>query len=189
VLGFVEEVRDGRRVATDTPREYEVELATEFEPALEISRPFAYAIPERLEAVVVNLAHHGVSVEVLRQPIETEVEVYRISSIERAAREFEGHRLVTVEASAASRSETLPAGSLVVRTAQPLGALAAYLLEPQAADGLVAWNFFDADLAEGGEFPVLRLSRPRELPLAPLPRRRENEQRIEKTPAAERPGF
>ena len=36
-----------------------------------------------------------------------------------------------------------PAGTIVVRTAQPLGNLIAYLLEPQSNDGLVFWNFFD----------------------------------------------
>jgi dipeptidyl aminopeptidase/acylaminoacyl peptidase len=47
-----------------------------------------------------------------------------------------------------------------VRTAQPLGPLAAYLLEPQSDDGLVTWNFFDAALHEGGDFPVMRLLAP-----------------------------
>ncbi len=36
-----------------------------------------------------------------------------------------------------------PAGSIIVRTAQPLANVAAYLLEPQSNDGLVTWNFFD----------------------------------------------
>jgi hypothetical protein len=45
----------------------------------------------------------------------------------------------------------------VVRTGQPLGSLAAYLLEPQSADGLATWNFFDAELEKGKDFPVLRL--------------------------------
>ncbi len=48
----------------------------------------------------------------------------------------------------------VPAGTLVVRTAQPLGTLAVYLLEPRSEDGLAAWNFFDADLKAGGDFPV-----------------------------------
>jgi hypothetical protein len=51
----------------------------------------------------------------------------------------------------------IAAGTRVVRTAQPLGQLAAYLLEPQSEDGLATWNFFDAGLAEGKEFPVMRL--------------------------------
>jgi len=35
------------------------------------------------------------------------------------------------------------AGTFVVRTAQPLANIAAYLLEPQSNDGLVTWNFLD----------------------------------------------
>jgi hypothetical protein len=52
------------------------------------------------------------------------------------------------------------AGTLLVRTGQPLGSLAVYLLEPQSADGLVTWNFLDAELKEGKEFPVLRVPVP-----------------------------
>nr|MDQ3082301.1 hypothetical protein [Gemmatimonadota bacterium] len=47
-------------------------------------------------------------------------------------------------------------GSLIVRTSQPLGILAAYLLEPQSDDGLATWNYFDATARPGAEFPVLR---------------------------------
>ena len=36
-----------------------------------------------------------------------------------------------------------PRGTLIIRTAQPLGNVAAYLLEPESDDGLVVWNFFD----------------------------------------------
>jgi hypothetical protein len=52
----------------------------------------------------------------------------------------------------------IPAGTVIVRAAQPLGRLAALLLEPQSIDGLAAWNFFDDVIEEGGEYPVLRLS-------------------------------
>lgn len=45
----------------------------------------------------------------------------------------------------------------MVRTNQPLGTLAVYLLEPRSEDGLAAWNCFDADLKVGSDFPVLRL--------------------------------
>jgi hypothetical protein len=34
-----------------------------------------------------------------------------------------------------------------VSTAQALGALAAYMLEPETNDGLVVWNYFDRYLA------------------------------------------
>jgi hypothetical protein len=43
-----------------------------------------------------------------------------------------------------------------VGTAQPLGILAAYLLEPASEDGVVTWNLLDAELAAGRAHPILR---------------------------------
>jgi hypothetical protein len=40
---------------------------------------------------------------------------------------------------------------------QPLGTLAAYLLEPESDDGLTHWGFFDASLRAGNDFPILRV--------------------------------
>ena len=51
------------------------------------------------------------------------------------------------------------AGTLVVKTAQPLGNLAVYLLEPRSEDGLAAWKLVQGVKA-GGDFPVLRLPHP-----------------------------
>ena len=54
-------------------------------------------------------------------------------------------------------------GTYFVRTSQPLGLLAAYLLEPESDDGLVAWNFFDAFLQPQKVLPVYKLMRARDL--------------------------
>ncbi len=54
----------------------------------------------------------------------------------------------------------VPAGTLVVKTAQPLGHLAVGLLEPRSEDGLATWNFLDAGLKAGDDFPVMRLPKP-----------------------------
>jgi len=51
----------------------------------------------------------------------------------------------------------LPAGTPVVRLAQPLGLLAAYLLEPESDDGLTNWNFFDPWLEVGKPAPVRKI--------------------------------
>jgi len=61
-----------------------------------------------------------------------------------------------------------PAGTLVVRTAQPLANLAAYLLEPQSDDGLLTWNFWDRYLVpQWGTgyypYPVYKIIDPVEL--------------------------
>ena len=64
-----------------------------------------------------------------------------------------------------------PKGTLVVRTAQALGRLAAYLLEPESDDGLLVWNFFDRDIVSqwgrGAQtYPVYKLYTPRGLAAA-----------------------
>jgi hypothetical protein len=44
-----------------------------------------------------------------------------------------------------------------VSTAQPLGILVAYLLDPESDDGFATWNLFDASLVAGRAYPVLRV--------------------------------
>jgi hypothetical protein len=142
------------------PRDFTLTHRGRFEPVLSVSRPWAYLLPPvpGLNAIVENLRRHGLALE----PFEGEatVEVYTITGIERATAEFQGHRTALVEARSRVERRTLPAGSLIARTGQPLGTLLVYLLEPQSEDGLAAWNFFDAWLSEGAEFPVLRVPNP-----------------------------
>jgi len=57
-------------------------------------------------------------------------------------------------------TRALPAGSYLIATAQPLGVLVVYLLEPESDDGLVTWNVFDRVLAKGVEAPVIRVTAP-----------------------------
>ena len=72
-------------------------------------------------------------------------------------RSFQKHKLVTVEVTARQTKIVVKSGTLLVRCAQRLGTLAAFVLEPQSEDGLCAWNFFDEGLKQGADYPVLRL--------------------------------
>jgi hypothetical protein len=53
---------------------------------------------------------------------------------------------------------TFPAGSVLVRTAQPLASLIFYLLEPESDDGFVNWNFLDDYLEKGKTYPIYKLT-------------------------------
>jgi dipeptidyl-peptidase 4 len=163
VLGFVEEEKDGKRASTGKPRAYQVEHLARAEATLTVPRPHAYLFPATYAKAVEVLQRHGITVEELREDIELDVETYRIDKFTRAARPYQKHQLVTVQATPRAEARRVPAGSILVKTGQKLGTLAAYLLEPQAEDGLCAWNFFDAGLKEGQDFPVLRL--PGDVPL------------------------
>jgi len=44
-------------------------------------------------------------------------------------------------------------------TMQPLGVLAAYLLEPASEDGVATWNLLDDALSAGRPYPILRSRR------------------------------
>jgi dipeptidyl-peptidase 4 len=159
VLGFVEEQKNGKRIATDKPYTYELEYLGGCEPTLSVSRPYAYLFPASFAKVVENLQRHGIEVEELREDLELDVEVYRIQKVSRAERLFQNHRLVNVQTGLCKEARRVTAGTNLVRTAQPLGTLAVYLLEPQSEDGLCTWSFFDDGLKENQDFPILRLPR------------------------------
>jgi hypothetical protein len=174
VLGFVEEMKDGKRVATDRPHDYEVQYLGGAEPTLSVRRPYAYLLPAGLAKVGETLQRHGIDVKEVRDAVELDLEAYRIDKITRIP-EFQKHQPVVVQVTARKERRRIEAGTLLVRTAQPLGTLAVYLLEPQSADGLVTWNFFDDVLKEGKDYPVLRVPAPapiatkRARPQEPLP--------------------
>lgn len=162
LLGYVEERRDGKRVRTDQFQEYEVTYMGGTTPTLSVVRPYAYLFPPALGRVVENLQRHGIEVDELREDIELDVEAYRIDKIERAF-PFQKHVPENLTATARKEVRRVPAGTVLVRTGQPLGNLVVNLLEPASADGLATWNFFDESLKEGGDFPVCRLPRPQPL--------------------------
>ena len=156
ILGFVEEEKEGRRVATTTPRDYEAQYLGGTETTLAVTRPYAYLLTSPSPKVIENLQRHGLTVEELREDLDLEVEAYKVDRITRG-RLFQRHDVIDLEASVRKETRRVKAGTALVKTAQPLGNLAVNLLEPQSSDGLVTWNFFDEQLKEGGDFPVLRL--------------------------------
>ncbi len=143
------------------PAEIRVIHRGRFEPTLSVSRPWAYVLPPGHGRVAEKLRQHGLILDPWSG--RAAVEVYEITGIDRAADPFQGHGLVLLEARASLERRDFPEGTLLVRTAQPLGTLAVYLLEPESEDGLAAWNFFDESLALGGEYPVCRIRHPGDL--------------------------
>lgn len=163
VLGYEIIQKDGRRSYTDKEKEYSLPFVGLCKPTLSVSRPYAYLIPKGHNNVIENLKRHGIVIEELREGRELNVECYRIDTVSKSVRKFQEHHLVSVEATARKEKRLIRAGTYVVRTGQPLGTLAAFLLEPQAEDGLTTWNFFDEGLKEKQDFPVVRLPQPIQL--------------------------
>jgi cyclophilin family peptidyl-prolyl cis-trans isomerase len=156
LLGFVEETRDGKIINTGKPKSYEVTYWGGTETTLSVQLPFAYLIPASQAKAVENLQRHGISVLELLEERQLDVEAYKVDTIT-ARTIYQKHQPVTLKVTPRKEKCKIGKGTYVVSTAQPLGNLAAFLLEPESSDGLATWNFFDKTLKEGEDFPVLRL--------------------------------
>jgi dipeptidyl-peptidase 4 len=168
VLGYANDKQGEGHAMPTEPKEYSVQFLGKYDSRLGVSRPFAYLIPPSYSKAIDALRRHGIALEELTADAEPDAEVYRMDRVTHSSSPFQRHRLVTVDATARTVRRRVPAGTVVVKTEQKLGTLAVILLEPQCEDGLTTWNFFDAGLTEGGDFPVLRLAAATALPLRPL---------------------
>jgi dipeptidyl-peptidase-4 len=127
--------------------------------------PFAYLLGVPDEDIVNKLLQHGLVVERLKEAATLEVEVFTLKELKSAERAYQGHHLNQVRGDYALETRTFPAGTVVIPSAQPLGGLAAYLLEPESDDGLLVWNFFDRYVVpqwsrEPQTYPVFKLLTP-----------------------------
>ena len=125
--------------------------------------PAAYLVPPRLRSVVDLLKRQGVEVDSLTQPWRGPAQAFAVDSLI-VGPLFEGHRTVQAEGrwTGEPADTAISAGWYLVATIQPLGVLAAYLLEPASEDGVVTWNVLDREIQPGAPYPILRLhSRPR----------------------------
>jgi dipeptidyl-peptidase-4 len=151
-----------RMKPTDRKKTYVMPYYADFVPKRSVRLPFAYLIPVAGTEVLGKLRQHGIAVERLTEPVTLEAEAFRLKELKGAERPYQGHRTNTVKGDYAVEKREFPKGTLLVRTAQPLGRLAAYLLEPESDDGLLVWNYFDRDIVSqwGGRaqaYPVYKL--------------------------------
>jgi hypothetical protein len=132
--------------------------------------PAGYLVPPRLKEVVELLRRQGIGVEIITESWKTPVEIFTVDSLS-VAPLFEGHRTVAAEGRWASQvvDTTLTPGWYLVRTDQPLGTLAAYLLEPVSEDGLVTWNLLDRELQVRAPYPILRVRAAPRVPALGIP--------------------
>lgn len=137
-----------------------------FVPLLSRPAPWAYSLAPEDTAGVELLRSHGIVVERLVEAWEGDAgPQFAVDSIVLAPNAFEGRREVRLAGRWVERRVSLPAGSWIVRVAQPLGVLAMYLLEPESDDGLVAWDVGNRSQRTRDFAPVVRIADPLALKL------------------------
>lgn len=128
-----------------------------FTSTLDRTPPAAYVIAPEDTGIATLLRLHGIRVDRSDSAWTARGEAFVIDSIVTASRTFQGHHEVRLLGRWERGLQALPPKSFIVSTAQPRGALAVYLLEPESDDGLTTWNLFDRELKKGGRFPVTRI--------------------------------
>ncbi len=130
-----------------------------FAPTRTVPMARAYVLPTdpSFQPIVDKIRQHGIVVEELKSPLTTDVTSFVVDEIIKSPKPFQGHNEVKLKGKYTAEKVTLPAGTRIVRLAQPLGLLAAYLLEPESDDGLTDWNFMDPWLEVGKRAPVRKI--------------------------------
>jgi murein tripeptide amidase MpaA len=112
------------------------------QPDVVATLPAAWWVPATKREVIELLRLHGIHSSTITQPQTLTLDMVRLKEPKLNAAN-EGH--IPLSAAAylhAPRTETYPAGSVRVPSDQPLGLLAAAILEAESPDSLLAWNFF-----------------------------------------------
>ncbi|MBK7095395.1 MAG: M14 family metallopeptidase [Saprospiraceae bacterium] len=148
---------------TDVKKTITIPYLADYVATTNIAYPYAYMLTVPDKSILNKLTSHGIIVEKLIVDQTFEVERFDIKSLKGSRRLNQGHYTNTAEGTFIPEKKTFEKGTYVVRTSQPLAALAVYLLEPQSGDGLLYWNFFDRYLVpQWGDgyypYPVYRLN-------------------------------
>lgn len=123
-----------------------------------VNRPWAYAVSE---TVAQHLQRHGLAVRQLEADRTAAVE---IADIEAAVQTEPGRAILEaaatdqppLQANYQNETRKLTAGTYLVETEQPLGAIAVYLCEACSDDNLITSGIIP-EPAPGAAFPVLRV--------------------------------
>jgi hypothetical protein len=130
---------------------------TTFRSTQATTAPVAYLVPATEGETIERLRAHGIRTRTLGEATRLEVEVFTADSVQTSEREYQRRNPATLFGSWTKMTREMPAETVVVPTDQPLGRLAALLLEPLSDDGLAAWAVLKVD--EDQVYPVFRTDR------------------------------
>ena len=148
-------------IPTRTPRTLDGEPSTvavrhfsKFVGTTVVERPAAYVVPA---GVAAHLARHGLATEAASGERDVEVATVLGYGTEGGRKILEASEVGELRVEWRRERRQLPEGAHLVRTDQPLGAIAVYLCEPESDDGAIENGLVSAPAA-GAEFPIWRAS-------------------------------
>ena len=116
------------------------------EPTETVRLPKAWWVPVAQTEVIDRLRLHGIKFETIAKPRTLTVDQVRLIN-PKLSQPSEGRVPITATFSHQQREQVMPVGSVRVTADQPLGLLAAALLEPESQDSFLAWGLFPEMMA------------------------------------------
>jgi len=140
------------RTLDGAPSSVAVRYFSKFVGTTVIDRPPAYLVPA---SVAAHLARHGLATEPAAGAREVEVATVVGFGTEGGRKILEASEVGELRVEWRRDRRAVPAGAHLVRTDQPLGAIAVYLCEPESDDGAIENGLVPAP-EQGAEFPIWR---------------------------------
>lgn len=138
------------------------------QPVETVRLPKAWWVPPAQTEVIDRLRLHGIALETIATPRTLTVDRVRLID-PKVTPPKEGRYPITARFEHRRAEQAMPAGSVRVPADQPLGLLAAALLEPESQDSFLAWGFFPEMLAPAPDTDAFVLARLGEHVLATQP--------------------
>lgn len=110
-------------------------------PTESVRLPRAWWVPREQTEVIERLSLHGIQFETIQTSKAQKLDRVRVIN-PKLSQPIEGRYPITARFEHYETDETMPRGSVRVPADQPLGLLAASLLEPESQDSFLAWGFF-----------------------------------------------
>ena len=130
-----------------------VKFQNYFKPALQITMPKAYIIPQGWHNVIDLLKLNNVAMNTLDIDSDYQVESYRITDYETSKTPYEGHYPHSnTQISKTIEQKTFKKGDYFIEVNLPSIRYILETLEPQAPDSFFKWNFFDTILQQKEHF-------------------------------------
>jgi hypothetical protein len=115
-------------------------------PTETVRLPKAWWVPRSQTEVIERLRLHGIAFQTIASPRTLTVDRVRLID-PKVTQPMEGRYPITARFVHEPIEQVMPAGTVRVPADQPLGLLAASLLEPESQDSFLAWGFFPEMLA------------------------------------------
>ncbi|HEY3250705.1 MAG TPA: M14 family metallopeptidase, partial [Ignavibacteria bacterium] len=131
----------------NSPYEKQIPFYNKYIPAVIITKPAAYVVPQAWWQVIELLKLNGVDMQRLNEDKSIDAESYYIEKFDSRNPPYEGHYLHSnVQLRKVTQTRKFYKGDYIVYTNQTCNNFIMNVLEPQGVDSYFAWNFFDAIL-------------------------------------------